>query len=263
MIDRRTFLKRIRQTGQVVLGGAALTTAYGFYEASQIRVRRATVPVPNLPDAFAGKTVAVIADLHHGPLVGLDFIRKAVGLTNSLSPDLIALVGDYAHKGSKTDVQLPPCLSCVRTPGPLVFAVPGNHDMQRAGAVYRESIAATPLTDLTNKHVRLTVDGADLWLAGVDDLYWGKPDQDKALAGVPKGLRSFCSATTRITRRMTRPRVGLMLSGHLHGGQIYLPGVGASWLPSSTVGSTSRDWSRARRRGLVSRGSVKPASRSA
>jgi uncharacterized protein len=235
MIDRRTFLKRVRQTGQVVLAGTALTAGYGFYEASQIRVRRQTVPVPNLPEAFAGKTIAVIADLHHGPLVGLGFIREAVALANSLNPDLIALVGDYAHKGNKTDVQLPPCLEALsELRAPLgVFAVPGNHDMQRSGAVYREVIAATPLTDLTNKHVRLTIDGADLWLAGVDDLYWGKPDQKKALAGVPKGAAVvLLSHNPDYAEDAPDPRVGLMLSGHLHGGQIYLPGIGVSWLPS-------------------------------
>ena len=235
MIDRRTFLKRVRQTGGVVLAGTGLTAGYGFYEASRIRVRRETVPVPNLPEAFAGKTVAVLADFHHGPLVGLGFIRDAVALANSLHPDLIALVGDFAHKGNKTAEQLPPCLDALsELRAPLgVYAVPGNHDMQRSGAVYRDAIAATPLTDLTNKHVRLTVEGADLWLAGVDDLYWGKPDQDRALAGVPAGAAVvMLSHNPDFVEDAPDPRVGLMLSGHLHGGQIYLPGVGASWLPS-------------------------------
>ena len=63
--------------------------------AAHIRVTRHTIPVPNLPPAFAGKTVAVLADLHHGPFVGIDFIRDAVRLTNALAPDLITLVGNY------------------------------------------------------------------------------------------------------------------------------------------------------------------------
>jgi predicted MPP superfamily phosphohydrolase len=235
MIDRRTFLKRVIQTGQVVLGGAALTTAYGFYEASQIRVRRETIPVPYLPEAFAGKSVAVLGDFHHGPLVGIDFIRRSATLVNSLNPDLIALVGDFAHKGDKTTQQLPPCLEVLSIlKAPLgVFAVPGNHDMQREGMVYRDEIGRVPLTDLTNRHVRLSLDGADLWLAGVDDLYWGKPDQDRALAGIPAGsaVVMLCH-NPDYAEDVPDPRVGLMLSGHLHGGQIYLPGLGASWLPS-------------------------------
>src|SRR3954468_15675010 len=85
--------------------------------------------VPNLPPAFVGKTVAVLADLHHGPFVGIDFIRDAVRLTNSLAPDLITLVGDYAHKGVDAHTQLQPCLEALSAlTAPLgVFAVPGNH----------------------------------------------------------------------------------------------------------------------------------------
>src|SRR5581483_2987172 len=105
----------------------------------QIRIRRATVPVPNLPPEFAGKTVGVLADLHHGPFSSIRFIRDAVRLAQGLKPDLFALVGDYAHRGTRAEADLPPCieaLSALRAPLG-VFAVPGNHDMKRAGQVYR------------------------------------------------------------------------------------------------------------------------------
>lgn len=235
MIDRRKFLRRVGRAGRVLLAGSALTAGYGFWEASQIRIRRQVVPVPNLPPPFAGKTVAVLADLHHGPLVGLPFIREAVRQANDLNPDLIALVGDYAHQGLHTDEQLPPCLEALSAlRAPLgVFAVPGNHDMQHAGRVYRDAIAATPLADLTNRNRRLSVDGADLWLAGVDDLYWGKPDLKAALAGVPAGAAVVLLChNPDFAEDAPDTRVGLMLSGHLHGGQAYLPGLGAWWLPS-------------------------------
>jgi predicted MPP superfamily phosphohydrolase len=191
--------------------------------------------VPNLPSAFSGKTVAVLADLHHGPFVGIDFVREAVALTNSLSPDLVALVGDYAHKGSDAHRQLPPCLEALSAlSAPLgVFAVPGNHDMARGGALYREAVAGTPLLDLTTAGRPVSLGGERLWLAGVDDLWWGKPDLDRALAEVPPG-----SAVVLLCHNPDfaedRPdgRVGLVLSGHTHGGQAYLRGVGSSWLPS-------------------------------
>lgn len=235
MISRRTFFRRVGQTGKVLAAGGALTLGYGLWEPSHIRVRRQTVPVPNLPPPFAGKTVAVLADLHHGPLVGLPFIHEAVAKANALNPDLVALVGDFAHKGMQTDVQLPPCLGALsELRAPLgVFAVPGNHDMQNAGRVYRDDIAKTPLTDLTNRHVRLTIDGAELWVAGVDDLYWGQPSLRHALAGLPTGAAVVLLChNPDYAEDVPDPRVGLMLSGHLHGGQIYLPGLGSSWLPS-------------------------------
>ncbi len=218
-----------------MLASAAATCAYGFWEASQIRVRRQTIAIPNLGDAFVGKTVGILTDFHHGPLVGIDFIRAAVALANSLTPDLFVLLGDFAHKGDRTAEQLPPCLDAVSSlRAPLgVFAVPGNHDMQRDGAVYRDEIARTSLVDLTNRGLALTVDGQHLWLAGVDDLYWGRPDLGKALEGKPVEAPVILLAhNPDFAEDVPDPRVGLVLSGHMHGGQIYLPGLGASWLPS-------------------------------
>jgi predicted MPP superfamily phosphohydrolase len=235
MMDRRTFFRRAGQVGKAVAAGTVLTGAYGLWEPSQIRVRRQAVPVPNLPPPFAGKTVAVLADLHHGPLVGLGFIRRAVAIANSLSPDLVALVGDFAHQGLHTDTQLPPCLDALsELRAPLgVFAVPGNHDMQAAGRVYRDAVARTPLTDLTNRHTRVTADGAELWVAGVDDLYWGKPSLAAALGGVPAGAAVVLLChNPDLAEDRPDGRVGLMLSGHLHGGQAYLPGLGSPHLPS-------------------------------
>ncbi len=232
MISRRTF---IRRTAAGIAAGTGLGVGYGFWEAAHVRVARHTICVPDLPAAFAGKTVAVLADLHHGPFVGLDFIREAVRLTNELAPDLVALVGDYAHKGDQAHLQLPPCLEALSAlSAPLgVFAVPGNHDMQRGGAVYRERIAATPLTDLTNGFRRVSQGGEHLFVAGVDDLWWGKPNLDRALDGVPKGAAVILlSHNPDFAEDRPDGRVGLVLSGHTHGGQVYLRGVGSGWLPS-------------------------------
>jgi len=234
-LTRRKFLRRSLQGAGALAGLGALTAGYGFWEASQIRVRRQTVSVANLPAPFVGKTVAVLADFHHGPLVGLDFIRRAVGIAQSLAADAYALVGDFAHQGTHTAEQLPPCFEVLSAlSAPLgVFAVPGNHDMQDRGRVYRDAVRKTPVTELTNRAVRVTADGAELWFAGVDDLYWGRPDLTAALSGVPAGAAVVMLAHNPDFAEVSPdPRVGLQLSGHTHGGQIYFPMAGAVWLPS-------------------------------
>src|SRR3954451_23184600 len=131
MFSRRAFIRRTLQFGA---GGAGLgfaAAAYGVWEASDVRIDRRTIAVPNLPDAFVGKTIGVLADLHHGPRVSLGFIRRVVRMANGLRPDLFALVGDYANKGSQVTNELPPCLEALSDlTAPLgVYAVPGNHDM--------------------------------------------------------------------------------------------------------------------------------------
>ena len=232
---RRHFLRRSLRTVAGLTGLAGATVGYGFWEASQIRVSRAEIVVRNLPRAFAGLTVGVLADLHHGPFVGVKFIEEAVRLANSLRPDVVALPGDFAHKGRQAAEQLPPCLEALgHLKAPQgVFAVPGNHDMLKGGRVYKDVIRSTLITDLTNRAVRLSSAGESLWLAGVDDLWWGRPDLAKSLRGVPEGAAVvLLSHNPDFAEVAPDGRVGLMLSGHTHGGQVYLPGLGSPWLPS-------------------------------
>jgi predicted MPP superfamily phosphohydrolase len=234
-LTRRRLLRRALRAGAGLSCVAGLAAGYGFWEASQVRVCRQAVAVPRLPAAFAGKTVGVLADLHHGPFVGLEFIRAAVRLAGSLAPDLFALVGDFAHKGAEAADRLPACLGALAgLRAPLgVFAVPGNHDMPEGGRLYRRAVAATPLADLTNRCVRLSAGGEELWLAGVDDLWWGRPDLKAALRGVPAGAAVVLLChNPDFAEREPDGRVGLMLSGHTHGGQVYLPVAGAPWVPS-------------------------------
>jgi len=233
--SRRKFFRRVLQGGAALAGVAGLGAGYGFWEASQIRIRRETILLPRLPDRFAGKTIAVLADFHHGPFVGLDFIRRAVAIAQDLAADVYALVGDFANKGKDASEQLPPCVAELsKLQAPLgVFAVPGNHDMPQGGRVYRDAIGKTSLTDLTNRSVRLSIGAESLWLAGVDDLWWGKPALAAALDGVPSGAAIVLLAHNPDYAEVAPDsRVGLILSGHTHGGQVHLPGVGSAWIPS-------------------------------
>jgi len=232
---RRSFLHRALRTSAATAAIGGVTACYGFWEVSQIRLRRQTIALPNLPPSFVGKTLAVLTDFHHGPYVGIDFIRGAISLAQSLNADAYALVGDFAHKGNHAAEQLPLCLEVVSMlKAPLgVFAVPGNHDMLNGGQLYRDAIRTTSLTDLTNRAVPIT-NGADtLWFAGVDDYWWGKPDLKRALAEVPANAAVvLLSHNPDFAETSPDDRVGLMLSGHTHGGQVYLPVLGAPWMPS-------------------------------
>lgn len=235
MLSRREVMVRTARTGGTLLAAGGAVAGYGFWEAAHVRIVRETVVVPNLPPGFEGATVGVLADLHHGPYVSLDFVRHATELANSLRPDFFALVGDYGHRGTHAEEEVPPCLDVLAgLSAPLgCFAVPGNHDLKGGGGVYRKAIAATPLTDLTNRHVVLERNGDRLVLAGVDDLWWGKPNVSAALAGIPTGAATILlSHNPDYAETSPDGRVGLVLSGHTHGGQVYLGEPATRWVPS-------------------------------
>jgi uncharacterized protein len=94
-MDRRKFLKRIALASA---SAAAVGGVYPFLEAKWCRVARRTIALPNLPEPFRGTTVALLADVHHGPFVPLAYIRHVVRMTNALKPDIVVLAGDYVHQ---------------------------------------------------------------------------------------------------------------------------------------------------------------------
>ena len=87
------------------------------------------IVLPNLPAPFRGTTVALLADVHHGPFVPLAYVRHVVSMTNALKPDIVVLVGDFVHRH---DHYIAPGIEELgKLQGTLGrFAVRGNHDNQ-------------------------------------------------------------------------------------------------------------------------------------
>lgn len=228
-MNRRTFFKA---TAGVLVGGITAGTCYGFAEAGGFSVSRPTVQLPNLPASFDGLRVAFLADLHHGPYTDLPFITSVVRTTLALAPDLIVLGGDYCLREAR---YIRPCFDVLKSlSAPLgVYGVLGNHDYAHGIEETHAGMRAAGIEELTNRGVWLRRGNDRLRLAGVDDLWWGKPD-----AGVAIGEATAEDATLLVSHNpdfcetLRDPRVGLVLSGHTHGGQIRVPGMVNPFIPS-------------------------------
>jgi len=228
-MTRRNFLK---STTLAALGGA-LGVAYTLIEAKWLGVNPVTLTVPNLPAAFKGKTVAFLADLHHGPYVPLSYVRHAVDMANGLKPDLILLGGDYPHRGVQ---YVAPCIhELSRLRAPLgVYAVLGNHDHYDGGQPHvSAALREACIPELTNRGLWIEADGARLWVCGVDDYWRGTQDLPAALGQATTGdAVILVSHNPDYVEEILDPRVGLVLSGHTHGGQVDLPIIGPPVVPS-------------------------------
>ena len=77
-----------------LFGLAAVATVYGLINANWLQVSRVTVRLPNLPAAWQGRTVALLTDLHLGPLSGAAFLRQVIARLRSLEPDAVFISGD-------------------------------------------------------------------------------------------------------------------------------------------------------------------------
>jgi predicted MPP superfamily phosphohydrolase len=229
-MTRRKFLTTLAK-GALVTGAVgglgALAELYGFI------VTRRDIVVEGLPPAFDGFRIALLSDFHHSPWIPAAYIRTVVRRANRLGADLFALTGDFIDHGERWAPGCARALSRLRAPYGSV-AVLGNHDYyKKAAPAMREGLARAGITELYNTGATIERAGETLHLAGTADLWRDKPNLKQALAKArqPKSV-ILLQHNPDYVERITDDRVGLVLSGHTHGGQCVLPFIGPPILPS-------------------------------
>lgn len=253
--SRRAFLKGCLAAG-AILGlplplGATYTTQI---EPRWIEVVRMKVKLAGLSASLDGFTIAQLSDLHLGPYVRVEQTRKAVALTNGLSPDLIVLTGDYVYGSADYSKACAQELAALKAPYG-VYAVLGNHDHWIDADIVTDNLREVGITVLDNDHQPIQVGEARLWLIGIDtrgitasggwisslsrsDLraLWQKEyDSLQAiLEALPaKEKRILLAHNPDFVETMPLEPIDLILSGHTHGGQVRLPILGTPLLPSA------------------------------
>ncbi len=220
-----------------LLGGAQLlalsgVSGYSLAEARDLRVTEEKVLLPGLPPAFQGLRVVLIADIHHGAFFPRSYVRQIVVLANSLHPDLILLLGDYAYRERRYIPAVMEELGGLRS-NLGIYAVQGNHDVRLGRDLTSLSLEKNGLKELTNTGVTIKRGDQMIFLAGIDDLQNGRPNLRRALEGCPEmAFVILMSHNPDVIEGIRDPRVQLVVSGHTHGGQICLPLIGSPIVPS-------------------------------
>jgi predicted MPP superfamily phosphohydrolase len=206
-------------------------------EPTWLELNHHRVPIPDLHPAFAGLRIVQLSDFHCGQHVTAAYLGEAVHLAHAQEPDLIVLTGDFVHKGFKHVQTAAGALGKLQAPLG-VYAVLGNHDFSVRNALgirrYRhlhravaDALSAQGIRVLHNENVTLARGGARLHLAGVEDLWSRVCDLKRAYHGLSPSVPRIVLAHNPCTiEHLEGRRCDLMLSGHTHGGQINLPGLG-------------------------------------
>ncbi|MFG2499825.1 metallophosphoesterase [Streptomyces sp. NPDC048441] len=236
--SRRLFVSRI-------VGGTAATVAvgtvgYGTYGVLRgPRVKRVTVPLAKLPRGAHGFRIAVVSDIHLGPILGRGFTQRVVDTINGTQPDLIAVVGDLVD-GSVEDLGPAAApLAQLRARHGTYF-VTGNHEYFSGAEQWVDHVRELGLRPLENARTELP--GFDL--AGVDDVAGESeghgPDFAKALGDRDRSRASVLLAHQPVViHDAVKHGVDLQLSGHTHGGQLW-PGNFIADLANPTLAGLER-----------------------
>ncbi|BAL89794.1 putative metallophosphoesterase [Actinoplanes missouriensis 431] len=215
LVSRRVFVSR-------VVGGAAAVVAAGTVGAGTYSVmngpsiKRITVPLAKLPRSAHGMRIAVVSDVHLGPVLGRRFCQGVVDTINSTQPDLIAVVGDLID-GDVEDLadSVEPLRGLTSRLG--TFFVTGNHEYISGVEPWVEKVRELGMQPLRNARVPL----AGLDLAGVDDVQ-GVPDFGAALDDRDRSRPVVLLAHQPVNiHEAVEHGVDLQLSGHTHGGQMW------------------------------------------
>jgi len=247
MIDRRSFLK---WPGQMLLGAAGLGSYSIVVEPNFILdVTRYHVSPPDWP-ADLQLRIAVISDLHAcEPWMPVSRVREIARVVNALSPDLVAMLGDFSGgtilaSGRVMPEQWAEALSQLRAPLG-VHAVLGNHDWWHGplpqdpsddAEGVRRALRQMGASVLENDALRLEKGGRPFWLLGLGDQIakkgpaggrWrGHDDLDAMLRLIADDAPAILLAHEPFIFPRVPKRVALTLCGHTHGGQINLPLAG-------------------------------------
>jgi len=222
---RRLFLAQGVTSAAALLaasaGGIGLRGGLG-----EVGVKEVPVRLGRLPKELSGLTIVQLTDIHVGPLIGRRFVAQVVEKTNALRPDVIAITGDLVD-GSVRELadHVAPLAELRARYG--VYFVTGNHEYYSGVEAWLEHLRRMGIRVLRNERVRIG-DAASIDLAGIDDAFSHRyghghgPDLDRAVAGRdPERELVLLAHQPSAIHDAARLGVGLQLSGHTHGGQIW------------------------------------------
>lgn len=215
--------------GVVALGITGILSVFALWKGLQsVTVKRLSITLNRLPLSLDRLTIVQLTDLHIGPLINGNWLKRVVDKVNALKPDLIVITGDLVD-GSVEELRhhVAPLAGLQAKYG--TYFITGNHEYYSGVKQWCAHIASLGIRVLRNERVSIPADLTEesFDLAGVDD--WAShhfpgegPDLAKALEGRdPNKMLILLAHQPAAIQEASAKGVDLQLSGHTHGGQIW------------------------------------------
>jgi predicted MPP superfamily phosphohydrolase len=217
-----------------------LLVVLGFYataiEPNRLVIVEQNLNLPHWDKELNGFKVAAISDIHGGS----DFIdeaklQKVVEMTNAQNPDIIVLLGDYVSQaeGRKSKALKMPMETIAENLRGLkakygVYVVIGNHDWWFDEAKVRTEFEKVGFKVLDYTSADIDVNGKNVRIIGIEDFWKQKLVNPDLVNAVVNDKQNVIGLTHNPdTFEWTTDKISLMIAGHTHGGQVWLPIIGA------------------------------------
>ena len=249
--ERRHFLTR---TAVAISATTFAACAYGMlYERTEIETTRQRIVLPRLPQSFDGFRIAQLSDIHIGPFMPVEEIRRYVAMVNALKPDMVALTGDFVTWEGSPAGAVVDALAAIKAPYGI-YGCLGNHERwARVEDLITRLFAERGTKMLRQQNATVEVSGERLNLIGVDyqtRAPFGPPRDGivtEYLAGVqplmlPDTVNILLSHNPNTFDRAAELAIDLSLAGHTHGGQVTLEYISPNLSPARLITPYVRGW---------------------
>jgi predicted MPP superfamily phosphohydrolase len=230
---RREFLRW--SFGAVALSPAGVFAYGAIIGKERYEIVERTITLPKLSSGLNGLRIVQLTDIHVGNFMKQTKLEWYVRAVNDLRPHIVALTGDFI--GSSAHF-IPACAAALEKLDAQdgVFACLGNHDYWVGAQRVTEALQAAGVRVLRNEAHTLSLNGALLNIAGVDDPWRGKTDFDRALSMADPNAPTIvlCHQPDLFPAAVQRG-IDLTLAGHYHGGQVKLQFLGMTVSPAHFV----------------------------
>jgi hypothetical protein len=204
----------------VLFGAAFLSAIWGLINAAWLRLTQVTVALPHLPEAWRGRTVALVTDLHLGHISRPRFLRRIVARLRSMQPEAVFVSGDM-FDGSPVHANELVAGWQGFSPARGIYYIAGNHDEFVDRSIFLDAASRTGVQVLNNE--KISVDG--LQIVGVHDSEAEDPKTLREIlerARLDSALPSILLAHRPVNLEVAEEAgISLQLSGHTHHGQMW------------------------------------------
>ena len=221
--------------GMLAASGLSATELYRSRYVYPYRpvLERVELILPPGKSGLHGMRIGFMTDTHVGPFISTGDVDRAADLLIAESPDLMLLGGDYISESPRYAPDTAISLARAMNAAPLGgYAVIGNHDLSVSPTRVQDALAREGIPLLRNDAVEVTYRGSTLYIGGIDETLLGNDQPRETFEQIPDGEVGLALwHEPEFAELAEAAGAFAQLSGHTHGGQVRLPGIGPLGLP--------------------------------